>query len=128
MLDNSIRFLSGSSLILPTATAYSAFGAKVDSGYSVQLKVPEGKDQSVTATLYVVQKHCDITVKVTDPRDGSIQEKLITNTEPGVVKVPIDIDFPKSGELYKISVTVAALIPDQFMMMGISGVFIEERK
>ena len=127
MLANPIRFKSGGKVIFPKAATNEGKGSKPGAGYEVQLRIPAKETQSISVSLYVVQKLCDIRVEVSDPRSDEVKVKVIPSTEEGVIKVPILINKPEPGDFYIIKVVSTSAAANGAFMIGLSGVQIERQ-
>ena len=127
MTYNPIRFESEDGILFPRASIFSARGAKPGSGYEVQLRVPMKDTTPITVTLYIVQKHCDIRVEVSNPKDDSKEVKMVPRTEQGVVKVPVEIDSPVAGGFYTINMVTTSGKESERWMIGLSGAVVEKR-
>lgn len=124
---NPIRLSLDEKEIMPRAATDFKRGAKVGDGWEVMLRMPRKHEGSVLLTLYMIQWHCGFNVEVALPDGEETMKFSVPSTDPGVVKIPLEITDPKGGEFYTVKVTSTSSHPKEGFVMGVSAIRVEAR-
>jgi len=100
--------------------------AKLGEGWQVLLRVPPKHKGSVLVSLYMTQIDADFEVAVTIG-DDEIGKFPVSQKNPGVVKIPLEIPKPKAGGFYTIAITAASEDPKMKFTMGVNAIHVERR-
>jgi len=127
MGNNPVHYSAGGSVYVPKAAVFTNSEENSGAGYKVELKIPEQESQSITANVYLMQKSCDVEVKVSNSATGSEESLEIFYNLQGVVRIPVEIDNPTPGGTYTIEISASSTSKTGQYMVGLNGIVIEAR-